>query len=310
MKHLSGIYAQVAIQGATALENHTPDCPPPEKIIEPDDSEVGTTMAIAQEGLVDALKQGWQSFKEKVRPTDYSAIMKKIAFLPEMKKSVAALKTTLSKTKDADFGTKAIGHVSKFLPVSANTAEELVREVAAMRKRIAVLIHKLANTKDEKEVKKYRQELAMEFSKRGNVSDQIVFSRQTALKFCDEMTLFIGVIEDIGHEYEKAHARIAAEGGKVATEGFDRVIALESHTETLEIALESAGGIIVGTVILLGAVFVRIIAYLALLSFIGSVITANIPIAIVSGAGMYLAFWISQAGLDKSMDLIFGEESE
>lgn len=262
---------------------------------------VGAT-TVAMEGLVESVKEGWAALKAKISPDDHQAILNKLAYISKMRASIADAKTQISQAKGDARVTKNVARLVKQLPVTASSGQQLLVELAAYRKRVGVLIRKAAAAKTPEEIKRTRQELLVEFGKKGNVAPTITFDKAFTLKLLDEMDALAVTIIEAGKLYQAKYQ----EGGKdvkVAQEG----IALESHEDALSVALEGFFGVIGGSFLLLAMIVVRVIAVFVLFgaigAFMGGAFTAAVGSALV---GSFL-IWASQLGLEKADDAILGE---
>lgn len=254
------------------------------------------------EGLIDTVKQGWAVLKAKIAPTDHEAIIRKLSYISKMRESIRDAKSQISTAKGNAQVTKNIGRLAKQFPVDATTAEQLISGMAAYRKRIDVLIRKaIAATKPE-DIKRTRQELLVEFNKRGNVSAEIVINKPNMLKLLDEMDALALVIESAGKIYQAKYK----EGSKalsVATEG----ISLESYQETLSVALEDFVGVVGGSFLLLAMIVVRVVAIFVLFGAVGALLGGALAAAVGSALMGSFLVWASQLGLDAATDAIVGE---
>lgn len=277
MKHLNKIHANVVAGGAVALEAD----------------------AIAMEGVAETLKAGWNAIKSAFSPSDHSALISRLNYLPKMREGLIDAKRQVSQGKDDGQFTKNIHRFTQHMPVSATTADQLVKELAAYRKRITALLIAAERAKTPDQIKQYRQQMLVELSKKGHVAKDIVFTKKSVIQILDESIALLDVLADAGGWYKKAYAE-AGNQAKVATES----LAMESYEDAFEIALESVTSVIAGSLILFASVVARVMMYFAYLSCIGSVLTGQFAAA----AGFYLVGyalqWVSQAGIDKATDMI------
>lgn len=270
MKHMSALHRQVQAGtfvfpgAAVAMESASPN-------------------AIAMEGMADKIKEGWESFKKRVSPTDHDRIVMKLAFVPKMREALVEAKSKLSQAKTDMESTKAVQKFTKELPVTASTADQLIREISVYTRRIDQLVAKAAAAKTPEAKKKVREEIAMEFSKKGNVADGMVFTKQQTLKLLDECIGFTDMIAKAGVVYMKEYEAERKAGGKTAMESFKSKIAMEGLEDVLSVALESAGGVIGGVFLVIAAIIVRICAIVAIIVMWVSIFTLNFLPAIIAG---------------------------
>ena len=259
---------------------------------------------IAMEGLGDKIKEGWEAFKKRVSPTDHEAIVSKLLYLPKLRAALVDAKSRVSQATGDVISSKLTQKITKDLPVSASNADQLIREVSTYRKRIESLMNKAMSAKSPEAVAKARQELAMEFSKKGNVSDGITFTKPQVLKLMDEAILFVDSTEKLGKVYVADYESGRKEGNKAAMESFKSMIAMESLDEVLSVAMES---VILGVATLIGALIVRLIAIICILAIWLSISTGNIHGAIGGAVVGIPLLYISRRMIESSVDQMMSD---
>lgn len=265
--------------------------------------------AIAMEGIADTLKDAWGALVKKFNPTDHEAIMARMEKLSKVRVDLIKLKQQISMGKDDGQVTANITRFTAHLPVTADTGEQLVKELANQRKRVHAMIVAAEHANTPEAIKKVREQMLLELSKKGNVSKDIIFTKKVILQVLDETIALLDVVKDAGGAYVKAHEKAKA-SGSVATESYFAGLALESYEDTLEIALEGLVSAIVGLTALLASITARVMMYFAWVMAIGALLTGQFAAAF----GLFIAAevleWISRAGLNYSNVQLNGGEEE
>lgn len=255
------------------------------------------TDSVAMEGITDSVKNVWAALKQKFSPTDHGAIVARLSYLPKLRKMLIDVKQKVSTGDDNGQVSVNIHRFAQHLPVSATTGEQLVKELVVHRRRIEALIVTAERAKTPEEIKKVREQLLLELSKKGNVSSEMVFTKRVVLQVLDEAIALLDVVSQAGGVYTKSYEE-AKTKGTLATESYQSCLALESYEEALEVALESLGGVLVGFVVLIGSIVARVLMYFAWIMGIGCLITGQFAQALGLFIAAELLDWISQAGAD------------
>lgn len=187
---------------------------------------------IALEGIGDEVKAKWNLLKSKFSPSDETKAKAQIEVFEKLKKDAAEVKQHVSSAADIKQATLKLTAAAKNLPVDANSADELIRNLSAWRKKMASEISRVSKITDKAEADKAIAQVKQEMGAKGKIADNLVFTKQHLLKLLDEnmaiLDLAIAVCNlSLKNKAEAASTKPSMESLNLAMESLDLSVAME-----------------------------------------------------------------------------------
>lgn len=242
--------------------------------------------SIAMEGIGDSIKNGWKLLKEKFSPSDETKAKAQIEVLEKMLKDTAELKSHVSQTNDVKSAAVAVARVAHKLPVSANTADELVRNLAEWRKKTAAELSRISKIKDKAEADAALAKIKEDSKMGGKINPKMVFTKDNLLKLLDEISNVIKLSIQackltLANKVEAANAKPSMESLNLALESMD-----------LSVAMEGFWTSVLGYYLLYGAYSSYLVAVVYAICAVAVLCTGALGIAALYAAGAGVSWWL------------------
>lgn len=242
--------------------------------------------SIAMEGIGDSLKNGWKLLKEKFSPSDETKAKAQIEVMEKLLKDTAELKSHVSQTNDVKSAAVALSKIANNLPVSANSADELVRNLAEWRKKTAAELSRISKIKDKAEADAALAKIKEESKKGGKIIMKLTFTKDNLLKLLDEISNVIKLCiqtckMSLANKVEAANTKPSMESLNLALESMDLSVAMEGFWTT-----------VLGYYMLYGAYGSYLAAVLYAICAIVVLCTGSLGIAAIYAAGAGVSWWL------------------
>jgi len=184
---------------------------------------------VAMEGFTDSVKNGVNLLKSKFSPNDETKAKAQIEVLTKLKDDAEQLKKYISSGADIKSTSVKLTQAAKNFPVSAQTPDELVRNLSAWRKQTAAEVTRISKLTDKAEVESAIAKMKEQAKVKGKIADNMVFTKDACLKLLSEMIALI----DLSVQTCKRSLELKTEAGEVKPSMESMYIAMESMEMTI-----------------------------------------------------------------------------